>query len=64
MSANAAAWPALIDTVHAHGWKAWVWTVDSLERSRELIAAGIDAITTNVPARLRRWLARDYPPSG
>jgi len=56
---NLATTPALIDAVHQHGWKAWVWTVDSLERGRELVAAGIDAIITNAPGRLRAVVATE-----
>jgi len=46
-----------IAAVHQRGWKAWVWTVDSPARSRELLAAGIDAIITNAPGRLKSLLA-------
>lgn len=38
-----------IEAIHARGLKAWVYTVDEPARARQLIAAGIDGIITNVP---------------
>jgi glycerophosphoryl diester phosphodiesterase len=46
--------PAQIELIHARGWKAWVYTVDDPARAKELIAAGIDGLITNVPAALLR----------
>jgi glycerophosphoryl diester phosphodiesterase len=46
-----------IEKIHAHSMQAWTWTADETARMRELKAAGIDAITTNVPARLLQLLA-------
>ena len=40
-----------IAAIHQHGWEAWTWTVDDVDRMRELSLAGIDAITTNFPQR-------------
>jgi glycerophosphoryl diester phosphodiesterase len=39
--------------VHEAGLKLYVWTVDSASRARQLMAAGVDGITTNKPAWLR-----------
>ena len=41
-----------IDVIHERGWKAWTWTVDQPDRMRELLSAGVDAITSNVPSRV------------
>ena len=41
-----------IEAIHAKGLKAWVYTVDDPARARQLIAAGIDGIITNVPAQM------------
>jgi glycerophosphoryl diester phosphodiesterase len=38
-----------IEAIHAKGLKAWVYTVDDPARAKQLIAAGIDGIITNVP---------------
>lgn len=43
-----------IEAIHARGLKAWVYTVDDPARAKQLIAAGIDGIITNVPERMRR----------
>lgn len=41
-----------IAAIHAKGLKAWVYTVDEPARARQLIAAGIDGIITNVPQQM------------
>jgi glycerophosphoryl diester phosphodiesterase len=46
--------PAEIEAIHGRGCKAWVYTVDDPARAKELIAAGIDGIITNVPERMIR----------
>ena len=43
-----------IAAIHAKGLKAWVYTVDDPVRARQLIAAGIDGIITNVPGEMIR----------
>jgi glycerophosphoryl diester phosphodiesterase len=43
--------PSTIAAIHQRGWEAWTWTVDDVDRMRELSRAGIDAITTNFPQR-------------
>jgi len=40
----------LIDLAHAAGLLVNTWTVDDVERMRELASWGIDGIVTNVPA--------------
>jgi glycerophosphoryl diester phosphodiesterase len=50
-----------IEMIHARGYKAWVYTVDDEARAKELIAAGIDGIISNRPAKMldvRRSTAR------
>ncbi|MEX2113477.1 MAG: glycerophosphodiester phosphodiesterase family protein [Pirellulales bacterium] len=42
-----------IQAIHDRGYKAWVWTVDDPHRVAELVAAKIDGIITNVPAKTR-----------
>ena len=49
---------AFCEKAHARGLKVLVWTVDAPEAMRILIAAGVDGIMTNYPARLRDVLAR------
>jgi glycerophosphoryl diester phosphodiesterase len=41
---------------HKQGCKVLVWTVDSLEVMRKLIAAGVDGIMSNYPDRVRAML--------
>ena len=48
---------AAIKRVHDAGLKCYVWTLDDPVKARQLAAAGIDGITTNRPAALRRELA-------
>jgi len=45
---------AFVRQIHAAGLKCYVWTVDSPDEARRLIAAGVDGITTNRPA----WLCQ------
>ncbi len=47
---------AFIARVHAAKMKLYVWTVDDAARAKELITAGADGITTNVPAIIRAGL--------
>jgi glycerophosphoryl diester phosphodiesterase len=49
--------PQGIAAIHARGLRAWVFTVDDPRRAAVLVAAGIDAIITNVPATMRACLA-------
>ena len=54
-----------ISVIHRRGWEAWTWTVDEPPRIRELADWGIDAITSNNPARVLEVLAsRSREPSG
>lgn len=50
--------PELIDRLHTHGYRVYVFTVDAEEDLRRLIGWGVDGIFTNVPARLRALLAQ------
>jgi glycerophosphoryl diester phosphodiesterase len=47
---------ALVSELKSANLDVCVWTVDSPERARELIAAGVSGITTNRPGWLRREL--------
>lgn len=44
--------------VHEAGQELYIWTVDSPAKARQLIAAGVDGITTNKPGWLRERIAR------
>ncbi|HZN13563.1 MAG TPA: glycerophosphodiester phosphodiesterase [Acidimicrobiales bacterium] len=41
--------PQLVDDAHRHGLAINVWTVDDVDRMRELASWGVDGIVTNVP---------------
>lgn len=42
--------PAIVDRAHAIGTQVWAYTVDDQDRVDELVAMGVDSITTNHPA--------------
>jgi len=46
--------PQAIAAIHERGLKVWVWTVDDPQRAKELVAAGIDGVITNVPGKLKQ----------
>jgi glycerophosphoryl diester phosphodiesterase len=46
-----------IRAIHARGWKAWAYTVDSPARVRQLVTAKIDGIITNRPGPTRAAIA-------
>jgi glycerophosphoryl diester phosphodiesterase len=48
---------AVVDKLRASGLKLYVWTVDSPAKARQLVAAGVDGITTNRPGWLREQIA-------
>jgi glycerophosphoryl diester phosphodiesterase len=50
---------AFVKQTHAAGLKFYVWTVDDAAVARQLVAAGVDGITTNRPEWLREQLSRD-----
>jgi len=50
----------LVEKVRAAGLKLYVWTVDSPAKARQLVAAGVDGITTNRPGWLRAKLEPDH----
>ena len=41
-----------IELIHQLGKKAWVYTVDDLDKARLFMIGGIDGIITNVPAEV------------
>ena len=49
----------LVQAAHGAGFKVLVWTVDRPARMRQMIAAGVDGIMTNYPARLAALMAAD-----
>ena len=49
---------ALIEKLGAAGLKVYVWTVDSPAKASQLVAAGVDGITTNRPGWLREQIQR------
>jgi len=48
--------PALVVGAHAHGLRVGVWTVNDADRARELVAMGVDSITSDRPDILLRAL--------
>lgn len=48
---------AFIESAHAAGLKVIPWTVNDAEAMRELIAAGVDGLITDYPARARNVMA-------
>lgn len=49
---------AEIRAIHDHGKKVWAWTVDEEGDVRRLVAAGVDGIITNVPAKVKKLLGQ------
>lgn len=47
-----------IDAIHSRGLKAWAYTLDDPIRAKKLARAGIDAIITNAPGKMREVLRR------
>lgn len=55
-----AGWPIdarLVDRLRSQGLLLNVWTVNDVKRARELVAAGVESITTDRPGWLRAQLA-------
>jgi glycerophosphoryl diester phosphodiesterase len=48
--------PDNIAAIHRRGLRAWAWTVDDVSLARQLIAAGIDGLISNVPAKIQAIL--------
>ena len=44
--------PQLVREAHLRGVGVWAWTVDDEEKMKKLAAMGVDAITSNYPAKL------------
>jgi glycerophosphoryl diester phosphodiesterase len=42
----------LVEKARKAGLSIWTWTVDDEERFQELLALGVDSITTNWPERM------------
>jgi glycerophosphoryl diester phosphodiesterase len=40
----------LIDAAYDAGLSVWAWTVDDIQRARDLVSMGVNSITTNWPA--------------
>ena len=49
--------PRLVRAAHLRELRVSTWTVDLQRDARRVCAAGVDAITTDFPDRVRRWLA-------
>jgi glycerophosphoryl diester phosphodiesterase len=49
--------PQNIADLHDRGWKVWAYTVNEAPRAQELIAAGIDALITDFPQRIKPLLS-------
>lgn len=45
-----------IDAIHHAGLEAWVWTVNDVERAKELMELGIDALCTDDPQSMLAFL--------
>ena len=54
----------LCDAVHAAGARVLAWTVDDLDRARQLAGIGCDVLVSNRPALLAPWLSRGAPAAG
>ena len=54
----AAATPQLVRAAHLRELRFSTWTVDRMIDARRVYAAGVDAITTDYPDRVRRWLPK------
>ena len=48
--------PALADRARRRGWFLGTWTVNTGAEARRLRALGVNAIASNVPDRLARWI--------
>ncbi len=48
--------PELVRAAHLRELRCSTWTVDKQADARRVYAAGVDAITTDYPDRVRRWL--------
>ena len=46
-----------IAAIHRAGLKSWTWTVDDPAEARRLLTAGLNALTTNVPALMQPLFA-------
>ena len=50
--------PELVRAAHLRELRCSTWTVNGRADVRRVVAAGVDAVTTDYPDRVRRWLPR------
>lgn len=50
------AYPWLVQAAHGAGLAVRAWTVDTEEDVARVVGAGVDAIVSNVPHRVKEWL--------
>jgi glycerophosphoryl diester phosphodiesterase len=50
--------PEVVQMIHRHGWKLFVWTVNRAAEMERLISWGVDGLITNYPDRAKTCLAR------
>ncbi|HEY2414437.1 MAG TPA: glycerophosphodiester phosphodiesterase family protein [Pirellulaceae bacterium] len=43
-----------IEQIHKLGKKAWAYTIDDVEKAKQLVAAGLDGVITNKPAEMMK----------
>ncbi len=48
----------VVERAHAQGKAFWVWTINDLQTTRELMALGVDGIVTDQPGKLSRERTR------
>lgn len=49
---------AVVERIHSHGWKLFVWTVNREAEMQRLAEWGVDGLITNHPDRTKSCLAR------
>jgi glycerophosphoryl diester phosphodiesterase len=60
LCANAAVTASLIKKIQTAGLKLYVWTVDNRATAQKFAHAGIDGLTTNRPAQIRKSLRGEH----
>ena len=43
---------AVVDRIHANGWKLWTWTVNQPDTIARMIACGVDGVFSDFPERV------------
>jgi glycerophosphoryl diester phosphodiesterase len=46
--------PEIVDRAHGQGKGFWVWTINEVDRARELFAMGVDGVITDHPGKIAR----------